>query len=61
MYARFNLTAGAISIAGNLAVMRVLVGLEQLNYLPANAIAIVLCSLVNFLVSDGWVFAEGSP
>jgi hypothetical protein len=27
-----------------------------MNYLAANGIAIVLCSLANFLVSDEWVF-----
>jgi len=55
-FARFNLTTGAVSIVGNLALMRVLVGAGHLNYLLANAIAIVLCSIVNFLVSDEWVF-----
>jgi putative flippase GtrA len=55
---RFNLTTGAVSIAGNLAVMKLLVGLGHWNYLAANSIAIALCSLVNFLVSEGWVFAK---
>lgn len=27
-----------------------------MNYLLANAIAITLCSLANFLVSEEWVF-----
>jgi putative flippase GtrA len=53
---RFNLTTGAISILGNLALMKVLVGQGHMNYLLANAIAIALCSLANFLVSDDWVF-----
>lgn len=56
---RFNLTNGAVSILGNLALMKVMVGQGHMNYLLANAIAIVLCSLTNFLVSDEWVF-EGS-
>ena len=55
-FGRFNLTTGAVSIVGNLALMRVLVGEGHLNYLLANAIAIALCSIANFLVSDGWVF-----
>ena len=55
--ARFNLTAGAVSIAGNLALMKLLVGVGHLHYLVANAIAIALCSLANFVVSDEWVFA----
>ena len=55
-FARFNLTTGAVSIIGNLALMKVLVGQGHMNYLVANAVAIVLCSIVNFLVSDQWVF-----
>lgn len=53
---RFNVANGGVSIVGNLALMRVMVGLGHINYLPANAIAIALCSLLNFLVSDEWVF-----
>jgi len=53
---RFNLTNGAVSILGNLALMKVMVGEGHMNYLLANAIAITLCSLANFLVSDAWVF-----
>jgi putative flippase GtrA len=53
---RFNLTNGAVSILGNLALMKLMVGQGHMNYLVANAIAITLCSLANFLVSDEWVF-----
>ena len=55
---RFNLTNGAVSILGNLALMRVMVGQGHMNYLLANAIAITLCSLANFLVSETWVFGR---
>ena len=55
---RFNLTTGGVSIAGNLALMKLLVGLGDLNYLAANGIAIALCSLSNFLLSEVWVFAK---
>jgi len=55
---RFNLTNGAVSILGNLALMKVMVGLGHMNYLLANGIAIALCSLANFLVSEKWVFAR---
>src|SRR5437879_3262676 len=48
--ARFNLTTGGVSIVGNLALMRVMVGAGHMNYLVANGIAIALCSLANFLV-----------
>ena len=55
---RFNLTNGAVSILGNLALMRVMVGQGHMNYLLADAIAITLCSLANFLVSETWVFEQ---
>jgi putative flippase GtrA len=55
---RFNLTNGAVSILGNLALMKVMAGLGHMNYLLANAIAIALCSLANFLVSETWVFEK---
>jgi putative flippase GtrA len=57
-FLRFNLTNGAVSILGNLALMKVMVGQGHMNYLVANAIAITLCSLANFLVSEMWVFVE---
>jgi len=55
---RFNLTNGAVSILGNLALMKVMVGFGHVNYLLANGIAITLCSAANFLVSEEWVFAD---
>lgn len=55
-FIRFNFTTGMVSIIGNLAMMKLLVDFGQVNYLAANGIAIVLCSLANFLVSDEWVF-----
>jgi putative flippase GtrA len=57
---RFNLTNGGVSILGNLALMKVMVGQGHMNYLLANAIAITLCSLTNFLVSETWVFGRQS-
>lgn len=59
-FVKFNLTTGAVSILGNLALMKVMVGYGGMNYLLANALAIALCSLANFLVSDEWVF-KGPP
>lgn len=55
---RFNLTNGLVSILGNLALMKVMVGVGHMNYLLANAIAITLCSAANFLVSEEWVFED---
>lgn len=56
--AKFNLTTGAFSILGNLAAMKLLVGIVGLPYLAANGITIAACSVVNFLVSDRIVFAN---
>jgi putative flippase GtrA len=53
---RFNLTNGAVSLAGNLVLMKIIVSFEPVHYLAANGIAIVLCSLLNFLVSNEYVF-----
>lgn len=53
---RFNLTTGAVSIGGNLLLMRLLVGQAHLRPMVANLLSIIGCSLANFLVSDRWVF-----
>lgn len=53
---RFNLSTGALSIAGNLLVMRLLVGKLRLNYLLANVATIAVCSLANFAASHWLVF-----
>jgi putative flippase GtrA len=54
---RFNLTTGAVSIAGNLALMKAM-GTAHMHYLAANGVAIALCSLLNFVVSEQWVFSR---
>lgn len=59
--ARFNFTTGALSLAGNLLIMGALVGSAHLPYLVANIIAIAACGLLNFLVSDRWVFRAAAP
>ena len=53
---RFNATTGAMSLAGNLVFMFLLVGRLRLDPRAANLIAIGLCSLVNFALSDRLVF-----
>lgn len=55
---KFNLSNGAISLIGNLAVMKILTGALGRNYLVANMISIAICSLANFLVSDVFVFTR---
>lgn len=54
--ARFHLGNGLVSIAGNLALMRILVGTLHIRLLFANAIAIAVCSLLNFAISEWFVF-----
>jgi len=55
-FVKFNLTTGMFSIMGNVVVMRGLVAGAHMNYLLANVLTIATCSLVNFLVSDWFVF-----
>jgi putative flippase GtrA len=55
---RFNISNGGLSILGNLALMKLMVGFGHMNYFAANLIAIALCAVANFLISDEWVFTE---
>jgi putative flippase GtrA len=55
-FARFIGTNGAISIAGNVGVMVLLVGGAGMNSLVAGAIAIAATGLLNFAMSDLFVF-----
>lgn len=55
-FMKFNLTTGLFSIVGNLALMKWCVGIFHMQYLLANVITIAACSLVNFAVSDRFVF-----
>lgn len=57
-FMKFNLTTGALSIAGNLLFMKALAGLGHMNYLLANGITVAACSVLNFLVSENFVFVE---
>jgi putative flippase GtrA len=53
---RFNLSNGAISLGGNVALMRLLTGALHVNYLVANGASIAALSLANFAVSHTFVF-----
>jgi putative flippase GtrA len=55
-FLKFNLTTGMFSLVGNVLLMRCFVSGLHLNYLLANVLTIATCSLVNFLVSDRFVF-----
>lgn len=52
---RFNFTTGLFSIAGNVLFTKLFVE-AGVPYLIANGSAIVLCSIINFLVNDRLVF-----
>jgi putative flippase GtrA len=54
---RFHMANGLISIAGNLALMWLLVSRFHLHYLVANVTAIAACAILNFLASDRLVFS----
>lgn len=54
---RFHLSNGAVSIVGNVVLMRVLVGGAGLSPLAANGAAILACSLVNYYLGDRFVFS----
>jgi putative flippase GtrA len=57
---RFHLANGLVSIAGNALLMAWLVGILRLPPVPANTIAVIATSIVNFLMADRWVF-RGRP
>jgi putative flippase GtrA len=56
---RFHFSNGAVSIVGNLLLMRWLVGGLRASVVVANIIAILVCSIVNFLLGDRFVFSQG--
>jgi len=53
---RFHLVNGAVSMAGNLVLMPLLVGMVGLAVLPSNLIAVIVCALANFGGADRFVF-----
>lgn len=58
---RFHLANGAVSLSGNLLLMRALVHSLHLRVLFANVCSIAVCSLLNFLLSDRWAFGQHQP
>jgi putative flippase GtrA len=53
---RFHLANGLVSLAGNVLLMRLFVGLLGWPPIPANLLAVLLCALVNYTASDRFVF-----
>jgi putative flippase GtrA len=56
-FAKFNLTTGAFSIAGNVLLMDFFINVAHISYLRANLLTIACCSVANFVLSDGLVFS----
>ena len=57
---RFNAGNGLVSLVGNVFLMWLFVSKLNINYLVANVGAILVCSIVNFLISDRLVFRVDS-
>ena len=55
-FARFAAANGAVSLAGNLAVMATLVSGAHVAPVDANGVAIAACGLFNFWLGDAVVF-----
>ena len=53
---RFHAGNGVVSIAGNVALMGLLVGRLHVHYLLANGISIATCSFINFGIGEWFVF-----
>jgi putative flippase GtrA len=56
---RFHLSNGAVSMIGNLVLMRLLHE-AHVPLLVSNGIAILCCSIVNFYLGDVWAFGKRS-
>ncbi len=60
-FTRFHLSNGAVSLLGNLLLVRLLLHLTHTPLLLANLLAVLLCSFANYLIGDNWVFAATAP
>jgi putative flippase GtrA len=54
--ARFHAGNGAVSLLGNLALMRLFVGVMGMNHYLASGASIAACSQLNFAISEWFVF-----
>ena len=55
-FLRFQMVNGAISLAGNLMLMRIMAGLFNMDAILANITAIAVCATLNFAASEAVVF-----
>lgn len=56
--AKFNLSTGTFSILGNVVAMKLFVDGLRVNYFVANLLSIAVCSILNFVVADRFVFLK---
>jgi dolichol-phosphate mannosyltransferase len=61
--AKFNITTGVVSLAGNLVLMSLLVGHFGLPALSANLASVAACSILSFILADRIAFDvdKGTP
>jgi dolichol-phosphate mannosyltransferase len=57
--AKFNITTGLVSIAGNLFLMNLLVGHFGLPIAGANLASVAACSILSFILADRIAFDMG--
>lgn len=55
-FVRFHGSNAIISLLGNVGLMPVLVGRLRMNLILGNIVAVSTCALLNYLISDLWVF-----
>jgi dolichol-phosphate mannosyltransferase len=56
-FVRFNLTNGAVSLAGNASLVAMLTDWMEVPYVTANLAGIAVCCILNFFLSELFVFA----
>lgn len=54
---RFHAANGAVSMSGNFALLPLLYRVGHMPLVAADAVAILACSLVNFVLGERWAFA----
>ena len=60
-FVRFAVANGAVSLVGSLAVMAALIPRAHTGPVAANAVAIVVCGLLNFYLGNEIVFRSSAP
>jgi putative flippase GtrA len=59
-FAKLNFSNGVLSIFGNVLAMKLFVDGLCVHYFVANILSIAICSLLNFVVADRFVFLSRS-